>query len=455
MPKFVPTLVTPLNSFFTVTVARFPRNSEGRIRDFLLNQDNYTSRERPVLDHNRTVYVNMQMYLYAMLDLVILFQNERDEVITTASWMTLYRLCLIFFCSPLYNKQTWTDERMVWDPDDFEGLNVVILHVDEIWTPKIFHSNSLTKDSLEVISSERGSILLTSDGKVDLGVPVVQATQCPLNVRYFPFDTQICPLSFIPVNQYYQQMYLRAELSNDPSGFDSFEWNLLNTTISNQLVPTLSSSGEDEDVLFTVATFCLYLQRDPNYYITTIIIPSTLMCFMAFVTFLAPPDSGERISLGVSMVLGLTVFQLLIADTLPTSSKLTPILSTYLTTNFILACLAVPLSLVNINIAYKADKLKFLKYRWIRALLLECLPYFLCVPTYRESVRSEDDSFPVTPFPVLNDKMEVITAKDLARKVLKKNVVQPIESSILKDQCKSVEEVISDFQPPFLSFLVK
>lgn len=261
------------------------------------------------------------------------------------------------------------------------------------------------------------------------------------SVRYFPFDTQICPLSFIPVNQYYQQLYLRAELPNNTFGFESFEWNLLNTTVSNELVPTFDSFVEDEGVFYTIATVCLYLQRDPNYYITTIIIPSTVMCLMAFVTFLAPPDSGERISLGVSMVLGLTVFQLLIADTLPTSSKLTPILSTYLATNFILACLAVPLSLVNINIAYKVDRIKFLKYQWIRALFLEYLPYFLCVPTYQESVRSEDDSFPVTSYPVLNDKMEVITSKDHVGKALKKNVVQPIESFILNDHFKSVGKV--------------
>lgn len=39
-------------------------------------------------------------------------------------------------------KQSWRDERMVWDPAAFEGINLVVMHVDEIWTPKIFLSNS-------------------------------------------------------------------------------------------------------------------------------------------------------------------------------------------------------------------------------------------------------------------------------------------------------------------------
>ncbi|KAJ8026588.1 Neuronal acetylcholine receptor subunit alpha-10 [Holothuria leucospilota] len=413
-----------LKCIFTVTVARFPRNSEGRLRDFLLNQDNYTSRDRPVLDYNRTVYVNLQMQLYSMLDL-----NERDEIITTASWMTL----------------SWRDERMVWDPAAFEGINLVVMHVDEIWTPKIFLSNSLTRDSLEVISPDRGSILLTSDGIVYLGAPVLQSTQCPLDVRYFPFDTQICPFTFVPVNQYYQHVYLRSELPYDSSSIESFEWNLLNVTVRNWVIPLGDNFRGEPDVFFTVATVCLYLKRDPNYYITTIIIPSTLMCLMAFVTFLAPPDSGERISLGVSMVLGLTVFQLLIADTLPTSSKMTPILSTYLTINFILACLVVPLSLVNINMAYKDNKLKILKYRWIKALFLEYLPCFLCVTPYHESVGSE--IIPVDSYPVNNDQNEINTLEGPSNEIPKKNVKHPVKSTIPEDHVKSSNKVTYDSWP--------
>ncbi|KAJ8026587.1 5-hydroxytryptamine receptor 3A [Holothuria leucospilota] len=156
-------------------------------------------------------------------------------------------------------------------------------------------------------------------------------------------------------------MYLTAEQPDTPSSVDSFEWNLLNTTIWNYVFPYNSSIYSGSSSWYSGVYLCVYLQRDPNYYISTLIIPSTLMCIMAFVTFLAPPDSGERISLGVSMVLGLTVFQLLISNTLPTSSKTLPVLSGYLTVNFILACLAVPFSLFNINIAYSIGKLTILK----------------------------------------------------------------------------------------------
>lgn len=36
----------------------------------------------------------------------------------------------------------WKDERLTWDPAEFGGLNIVVMHPDEIWIPKIFLSNS-------------------------------------------------------------------------------------------------------------------------------------------------------------------------------------------------------------------------------------------------------------------------------------------------------------------------
>lgn len=157
------------------------------------------------------------------------------------------------------------------------------------------------------------------------------------------------------------------ENSSLPSSITSLEWSLLKTAVSNFKIP------------YTTAEFVIFLQRDPRYYISAIMVPSTVMCLLAFGTFLSPPDSGERISLGVSMVLGLTVFQLLVANTLPTSSKQSPILSNYLSVNFIMSCVAVPFSLFNVNITYREKRLAVMKYRGIRTLLTEYLPFCMCM----------------------------------------------------------------------------
>ncbi|KAJ8032460.1 Neuronal acetylcholine receptor subunit beta-3 [Holothuria leucospilota] len=382
-----------------VVAARYPRNAEGRVRDFLLTHSNYSARDRPVLNPNDTVYVGLQMELYAMLDLY------------------------------------WTDERLTWDPADFEGEDLLMMYPDEIWIPKVFLSNSLNKDALGTTSPDRGSIMLTSDGLVILGVPSVQSTQCPMDIRYFPFDTQKCPFDFLPENHIAEHMFLYVENTPTPPQLESLEWDVLNVTVFQSGFPVSNYVPNRDVIWYSAGTVCVILKRGANYYVLTLILPSTLMCILAFATFLAPPDSGERISLGVSMVLGLTVFQLLIADLLPASSKQTPVLSKYLTCNFVLACLAVPFSLMNIDIAYGDNKLRLLKYAWIRKLFLEYLPCCLSIPSYPDRVRCE--IMDVKALSEMNN--EAITGYDLA--VVQKNLVEHSGQPVLKDRLNSSKKI--------------
>ncbi|KAJ8032197.1 Neuronal acetylcholine receptor subunit beta-3 [Holothuria leucospilota] len=296
--------------------------------------------------------------------------NEREQIITTASWMTLM----------------WKDERLTWDPEEFGGETSVVVYIDEIWTPKMFIANVLSTDNLILFSAERGLILVTSDGIASLGTPVVQATHCPVDIDYFPYDTQVCPFYIFPENLPVEKMYLYAQPPTRQSSLPSSEWNFTLITSHNH---SYVYEDDENNSSFSIATttFCVFLQRYPNYYVNTLIIPSTVLCLMSFVTFLAPPDSGERISLGVSMVLGLTVFQLLVADILPSASKQNPILGFYLIGTFCLAGLTVPLSLLNIKIAYGDSKIFILKYSCLRKTFLEYLPKICSVPTYSERIK--------------------------------------------------------------------
>jgi nicotinic acetylcholine receptor len=73
--------------------------------------------------------------------------------------------------------------------------------------------------------------------------------------------------------------------------------------------------------------YIFYFRRKPLYYITTLIIPCMLMSFLSLLVFLLPAEAEEKISLGITILLSFSVFQLLIAGGMPQTSDYVPIIS--------------------------------------------------------------------------------------------------------------------------------
>ena len=56
------------------------------------------------------------------------------------------------------------------------------------------------------------------------------------------------------------------------------------------------------------------------YYVFNLLVPCILIASITLLGFLLPVDSGEKVSLGITVLLSLTVFLLLIAQSMPPSS---------------------------------------------------------------------------------------------------------------------------------------
>ena len=51
---------------------------------------------------------------------------------------------------------------------------------------------------------------------------------------------------------------------------------------------------------------------------------------IGILVFCLPPESGEKVALGVTVLLAMTVYQLLIAETIPPTSDDIPLIGTHL-----------------------------------------------------------------------------------------------------------------------------
>lgn len=73
---------------------------------------------------------------------------------------------------------------------------------------------------------------------------------------------------------------------------------------------------------YTEITYTLLLKRRSSFYIFNLLLPCFLISFLAPLGFYLPADSGEKVSLGVTVLLALTVFQLLVAEIMPPAENM-------------------------------------------------------------------------------------------------------------------------------------
>ena len=108
-----------------------------------------------------------------------------------------------------------------------------------------------------------------------------------------------------------------------------------------------------------------------------------------------PPECGEKVSLGVSILLGLTVFQLVVADTLPeTSFGGQPLLGTYLTMNFVLVATTLFCTAFSMSVYSKPGPVENV---FFRKVFLKHLPNILLVSRPKRMTNETGNlSFPFT-----------------------------------------------------------
>ena len=76
-------------------------------------------------------------------------------------------------------------------------------------------------------------------------------------------------------------------------------------------------------------TYYIVITRRPLFYVFNMIMPSLLITLVGFLGFLIPPDSGEKISMGVTTLLSMTVFLMVIADSMPPNSDSVPLIGIF------------------------------------------------------------------------------------------------------------------------------
>lgn len=78
-------------------------------------------------------------------------------------------------------------------------------------------------------------------------------------------------------------------------------------------------------------TYTVIIRRRTLFYFINLIIPCLLITLLTILSFYLPPESGERVTLVITILLAMTVFLLLVAESMPPTSEVVPLIGIYYT----------------------------------------------------------------------------------------------------------------------------
>lgn len=75
-------------------------------------------------------------------------------------------------------------------------------------------------------------------------------------------------------------------------------------------------------------TFTVHIRRKTLYYGFNLIIPCCIISSITLLGFTLPPESGEKLTLGVTILLSMSVFMLQLSEVLPATSDAVSVIGT-------------------------------------------------------------------------------------------------------------------------------
>ncbi|XP_048749063.2 neuronal acetylcholine receptor subunit alpha-2-like [Ostrea edulis] len=324
----------------------------------LLRSSGYNPNIMPICETNKRLRVEIGLALRDIVEMI-----EKQQLMRLEVWVRL----------------KWTDCLLKWDPSQFHNQTELIVPYSKIWIPDItlFEGTSAEGD-LPNMEDFRADIHYT--GTVMYLFPSVVTVNCKINVAYFPFDHQVCSLTF--GSWIYSSKYIEVEKQKDEIDVSHFlthnEWIVVKTaTVKHNLYYDCCADT------FQDVTFHIHITRKPVFYVVTIIFPCLLINMLTAAGFVLPPFSGEKISLQVTVFLSLTVYLLLVQDILPSSSENFPRIATYFALSMALICIACAFSTVVLYIYYRSPENHHIS-PFTYFIFLNIIRKILCVQSERE-----------------------------------------------------------------------
>uniref|UniRef100_A0A3B3BNQ3 Neuronal acetylcholine receptor subunit alpha-7-like n=1 Tax=Oryzias melastigma TaxID=30732 RepID=A0A3B3BNQ3_ORYME len=307
----------------------------------------YNPMERPVANDSQALTVHFSYTLIQVMDV-----DEKNQILTTNAWLQMQ----------------WYDHYLQWNQSEYPGVKNLRFSPDQVWTPDILLYNS-AHDKFD--ATFKTNVLVNSSGFCEFLPPGIFVSTCNVDVRWFPFDIQRCELKF--GSWTFDGWLLDIQMKEaDVSGYmPNGEWDLMEVPGGRHEIFYDCCAEPYPDVTFVVT-----LRRRTLFYALNLLVPCVLLSSMTLLVFLLPANSGEKISLGITVLLSLTVFMLMVAEIMPATSDSVPLIGQYFASTMVIVGMSVVATVIVLQFHHHTPNSGQMP-RWVHLVLLQWVPWFL------------------------------------------------------------------------------
>ncbi|XP_044218404.1 5-hydroxytryptamine receptor 3A-like [Thunnus albacares] len=295
----------------------------------------------------------------------ILGVNEKTQTLTTFLWQVL----------------EWDIEGLSWDEKEC-GTKRVSVPREKLWIPDVQISEFMDEDK----SPESPYLYLYNTGHVYDDKPVRVISSCRLIIYTFPFDIQNCTLTFGSYLHFASEITMIQGATSEEILQESREvmetngeWELVDIKVSTSNLVLYEGS-------YSEIKYFIILSRRPILYVVNLLIPSAFLITLDIFSFLLPPHSVDRCAFKMTLILGYTVFLLIMNDLLPVTGYTTPILNVAFSISFALMVASLLETIFITNIQFSSSQYNAVPH-WVSVLVLHYLAIVVRLPPKKKSNR--------------------------------------------------------------------
>ncbi|VVC36085.1 Hypothetical protein CINCED_3A019182 [Cinara cedri] len=234
----------------------------------------------------------------------------------------------------------WNDDRLIWDPEQYEQVNSIIVDHREIWHPDVMAFNNVDANMED--DRTRVNSVVNNTGSVIWVEPVQYNIHCQTDTTHWPHDTQTGVLRL--GSWMYLGNVLNLTTDNDEVEVASShsEWDILNVYKERNV--RFYPCCPDEQ--YIDIEYSITIKRKVHPYQSVIYIPALCSALFNLLTFWLPhTDNYCKLFVNMFNALFVALTILIMYSKVPTVTSTVPLIVVYYTYSLGLIAITIVISL--------------------------------------------------------------------------------------------------------------